>query len=91
MSGCLGKPARNAIFQLSMLGRPAVLFKDVLKLDQRARIGCDVEADGIGGGVARKIFAAMTSESGVADLAHARLVGLHTCAGRLADPRKCIA
>jgi hypothetical protein len=74
-----------------VLGRPAVFLKDVLNVDQFARVFGDVKANRVGRGAWRELFASMASKPKIADFAHARLIGLSRVSGCAAKARERVA
>jgi len=70
---------------------PAALFENILDIDQLAGVVGDVEANRVGCGALRELFAAMVSKSDVAHLAHTRLIGLEGASGRPALTPESVA
>ena len=73
-----------------VLARPAVFFKNVLDLDQFARVFGDVETNRIGGGCRGKLFATVAAIAKIANLPGARFVRLRGISRRAALTRKSI-
>ena len=76
---------------ISVLPGPAILFEDVLNIDQFSRVSGHVKADRVGCGALRKLIASMTSQPGIAHLAHARLIRLEGVSRRPADAGERVA
>jgi len=72
--------------RISALSGPAVVFENILDVDQFARIFGDMEANRVGYGRRGKLFATMASKPKIADIAHACLIrldwGLQRASGR---------
>src|SRR5271154_4200058 len=74
-----------------MFARPAVLFENVLDLDQRAGIRGDMESNGVSSGFGGELFASAAAVAKIANLPGARFIRLRGVFWRPALARKSVA